>query len=406
MSLVVQKYGGSSVADVEKIRNVAKRVVATRDEGHDVVVVVSAMGKTTDNLIRLAHEIAAEPTEREMDMLLATGEQQSIALLAIAVHALGRKAVSMTGLQVGIQTDGLFSQARIRAVNGARIRDELSQGSVVIVAGFQGTTIDGQITTLGRGGSDTTAVAVAAALRADVCDIFTDVDGVYTADPRVVPEARRLALITYEEMLELASLGAKVLHARSVELAWKFRMPLRVRSTFTQDEGTLVVDESMISDMERVVVSGVAADKNQAKVSLIDVPDRPGVAARIFRPLAEAGVVVDMIVQNIGRDGNTDISFTIARTDLPRTLRIAQRIREDIGASELQADEHIAKVSAVGIGMRSHSGIAARMFESLAERGINIQMISTSEIKISCVIDLDSADDAERILHQQFGLGG
>jgi len=405
MSLIVQKYGGSSVADVEKIKNVAKRVVQTRLQGHDVVVVVSAMGKTTDNLIALAKQIHPEPPDRELDMLLATGEQQSIALLAMAIEALGFKAISMTGPQVGIITDGLFSKARITSVNDARIREALRAGQVVVVAGFQGSTVDGHITTLGRGGSDTTAVAVAAALNADVCDIYTDVDGVYTADPRIVKNARRLDVVTYEEMLELASLGAKVLHSRSVELAWKFRTPLRVRSTFTEDEGTLVVDESRLSNMERVVVSGVTADKNQSKLTLTDVPDRPGVAAALFEAVSRSGINVDMIVQNVGRDGNTDISFTVPRTDLSKALRDTEAVRKQIGATEILADENIAKVSAVGIGMKSHSGIAAQMFAALARENINIQMISTSEIKISCVIPLEAADRAVQVLHDAFGLG-
>ncbi|MBM3216660.1 aspartate kinase, partial [Candidatus Poribacteria bacterium] len=318
--------------------------------------------------------------------------------------ACGEDTVSMTGPQVGIMTDGSFSKARIHRVNDARIREELGAGRVVVVAGFQGSTVDGHITTLGRGGSDTTAVAVAAALKADVCDIFTDVDGVYTADPRVVPEAKRLDVVTYEEMLELASLGAKVLHSRSVELAWKFRTPLRVRSTFTEDEGTLVVDESRIEDMERVVVSGVTADKNQAKITMLDVPDKPGVAAQIFESLADAGINVDMIVQNIGKDGNTDLSFTVPRTDIRKAIQRSQEVGKTVGAGEVTADETIAKVSAVGIGMKSHSGIAARMFSALADEKINIHMISTSEIKISCVIDASSADEAVRLLHRRFGL--
>lgn len=405
MSLIVQKYGGSSVADVEKIRNVAKRVVRTKQEGHDVVVAVSAMGKTTDNLIQLAHEVAADPPERELAMLTATGEQVSIALLAMAIHAFGEKVVSFTGPQVGILTDGLFTKARIQTINDKRIRKALSEGNIVVVAGFQGTTVDGEITTLGRGASDLTAVALAAALRADVCDIYSDVDGIYTADPKVVTNARRREKITFEEVLELTSAGAKVLQSRSVELAWKFGTKLRARSTFTEDEGTLVVDESQLNDMERVVVSGVAVDKNQAKISLMDVPDKPGVAAAIFRTLSEAGVNVDMIIQNIGKDGNTDISFTVPRTDLSKALRISGDLSRTVGVAEIQSAENIAKVSAVGIGMKSHSGIAAAMFEALAHEGINIQMISTSEIKISCVIDLEQADLAARVIHDQFGLG-
>ena len=405
MGLIVQKYGGSSVADVEKIRGVARRVVETKEAGHDVAVVVSAMGKTTDNLIALAKQIQENPPDREMDMLLSTGEQQSIALLAMAIQSMGHGAVSFTGPQVGILTDGSFSRSRIKTVREERIRAELERGNAVIIAGFQGASIDGQITTLGRGGSDTTAVAVAAAMRAEVCDIFTDVDGVYTADPRVVPDARRLKAITYEEMVELASLGAKVLHSRAVELAWKYKTPLRVRSTFKTDEGTLVVDDTQALDMERFVVNGVAADKNQAKIALIGVPDEPGVAAKVFGILGKDGIVIDMIIQNVSRDGRSDISFTVPRTDLHKAVSAAEEVRQATGAETALSDENIAKVSVVGIGMQSHSGVAAKVFQSLADQGINIQMISTSEIKISCVIALERADEAVRALHQAYGLG-
>ena len=406
MGLIVQKYGGSSVADVEKIRAVARRVIDTKAAGNDMVVIVSAMGKTTDNLIALAKQVVNNPPDREMDMLLATGEQQSIALLAMAIQSMGHGAVSFTGPQVGILTDSSFSRSRIKAVKEDRIRAELDKGNAVIVAGFQGASIDGQITTLGRGGSDTTAVAVAAALGAEVCDIFTDVDGVYTADPRVVPDARRLKAISYEEMVELASLGAKVLHSRAVELAWKYQTPLRVRSTFKQDEGTLVVNDTQALDMEQFVVSGVAVDKNQAKVSLIGVPDEPGVAAKIFGILGEAGIIIDMIIQNVSRDGRSDISFTVPRTDLHKTMSASAEICDETGGEKALSDENIAKVSIVGIGMQSHSGVAAQMFEALANQDINIQMIATSEIKVSCVIQLERADDAARALHQQYGLSG
>ena len=406
MGLIVQKYGGSSVADVEKIRAVARRVIDTKAAGNDMVVIVSAMGKTTDNLIALAKQVVNNPPDREMDMLLATGEQQSIALLAMAIQSMGHGAVSFTGPQIGILTDSSFSRSRIKAVKEDRIRAELDKGNAVIVAGFQGASIDGQITTLGRGGSDTTAVAVAAALSAEVCDIFTDVDGVYTADPRVVPDARRLKAISYEEMVELASLGAKVLHSRAVELAWKYQTPLRVRSTFKQDEGTLVVNDTQALDMEQFVVSGVAVDKNQAKVSLIGVPDEPGVAAKIFGILGEAGIIIDMIIQNVSRDGRSDISFTVPRTDLHKTMSASAEICDETGGEKALSDENIAKVSIVGIGMQSHTGVAAQMFEALANQDINIQMIATSEIKVSCVIELDRADDAARALHQQYGLSG
>lgn len=403
MGIVVQKYGGSSVADVEKIKHVAGRIVRTKKQGHDVVVVVSAMGKTTDELIALAKSISPNPPEREMDMLLATGEQVSIALVAMAIHELGYEAISFTGPQVGIITDSSFSKARIRHVNTDRIMQALREGKIVVVAGFQGVTMDGHITTLGRGGSDTTAVALAAALGASVCDIFTDVDGVYTADPRIVKDARRIDVISYEEMLELASLGAKVLHSRSVELARKFNVPLRVRSTFSDGEGTKVIGETRM--MEDIVVSGVAADKNQAKISLIGVPDRPGVAARVFQALSANNINVDMIIQNASVEGITDMSFTVAETELPKAIEVVEELKEELNFKGVVWDRNIAKVSAVGIGMRSHAGVAARMFKALADCGINIQMISTSEIKISCVIEKRFADQAVRAIHDAFELG-
>ncbi|MCD6505660.1 aspartate kinase [Candidatus Poribacteria bacterium] len=403
MGIIVQKYGGSSVADAEKIKHVANRIVRTKEQGHDVVVVVSAMGKTTDELIALAKSISPNPPEREMDMLLATGEQVSIALVAMAIHELGHEAISLTGPQVGIITDSSFSKARIRHVNTDRIMESLRQGKIVVVAGFQGVTMDGHITTLGRGGSDTTAVALAAALGASVCDIFTDVDGVYTADPRIVRDARRIDVISYEEMLELASLGAKVLHSRSVELARKFNVPLRVRSTFSDDEGTKVMGETKM--MEDIVVSGVAADKNQAKISLIGVPDRPGVAAKVFQTLSANNINVDMIIQNASIEGITDMSFTVAETELHKAIEVVEGLKEELNFKGVVWDRNVAKVSAVGIGMRSHAGVAARMFKALADRGINIQMISTSEIKISCVIEKQFADQAVRAIHDAFELG-
>jgi aspartate kinase len=402
MSLVVQKYGGSSVADAEKIRNVARRVVETADADHGVVVVVSAMGKTTDGLIRLAREVTPRPPERELDMLLATGEQVSIALLAMAIDALGHKARSFTGEQAGIRTDTAHTRARIVGIDGDKVRRALDEGCIAIVAGFQGVTAEDDITTLGRGGSDLTAVALGAALRADVCEIYTDVDGVYTADPNIVREARKLARISYDEMLEMASLGAKVLQARSVEFAKKYGVPLHVRSTFKADPGTLVTRED--PRMEAVVVTGIAHDRGQAKVTIRGVPDRPGIAAQVFGAVADHGIVVDMIVQNVSRAGLTDISFTVPRDDRPKVVATLEEIGRRIGAEGVTADDRIAKVSIVGVGMRSHSGVAARMFRTLSGEGINIQMISTSEIAVSCVIEDKYTELAVRALHDAFDL--
>ena len=403
MGIIVQKFGGTSVADAAKVRNVANRVVRMHDAGHHVVVVVSAMGDTTDRLIRLANEIAANPPERELDMLLSTGEQVSIALLAMAVSELDHQAISLTGTQVGIITDGFYSNAKIQSINKTRVLSELEQGKIVILAGFQGITIDNEITTLGRGASDTTAVAVAATLGADLCEICTDVDGVYTADPRVVEDARKLSQITYDEMLEMARLGARVLHSRSVELAKKFDVPLHVRSSFSKDEGTIVVKESEM--IEEVVISGVTSDRDQAKISLHGVPDTPGVAAVIFQEIADANINIDMIIQNTGQDGTTDISFTVAEADLDTTLKIAEGFKGRVGCRNISTNKNIAKVSTIGIGMKSHVGIAARMFRALADLGINIQMISTSEIKISCVIDKEQAEPAVCAIHDRFELG-
>lgn len=403
MGIIVQKFGGTSVADATKIKNVAKRIVQTRDEGHRVAVVVSAMGDTTDRLENLAYEISANPPERELAMLMSTGEQVSIALLAMAVSELGHRAISLTGTQVGIMTGGFYSEARIQSINRGRILSELEQGKIVILAGYQGVTIDNEITTLGRGASDTTAVAVAATLDANRCDIYTDVDGVYTADPRIVSNARKLDQITHDEMLEMARLGAKVLHSRSVELAKKFDVNLCVRSSFTETEGTIVVKEGEM--IEEVVVSGVTSDKDQAKVSLLGVPDTPGVAARIFQEIADTHINIDMIIQNISHEGTTDISFTVSKKDLDSTLKIAEILKAKIGCQNISTDKNIAKVSAIGIGMKSHVGIAARMFRALADEGINIQMISTSEIKISCVIDDREAEHAVRVIHDRFELG-
>jgi len=402
MALIVQKYGGSSVADAERIKNVARRV-ARSTSGNQLVVVVSAMGKTTDGLVALAQRITGHADPREMDMLLATGEQITIALLAMALHDLGVKARSFTGPQVGMRTDTAHTKARITRINAERARVALDAGEVIVVAGFQGLSEADEITTLGRGGSDLTAVALAAALKADVCEIYTDVDGVYTADPNIVPEARKLARITYDEMLEMASLGAKVLQARSVEFAKKYSVPVHVRSTFKPDAGTLVTREE--HDMEEVVVTGVTHDRSQAKVSILRVPDRPGIAAQVFGAIAEKNVVVDMIVQNISRDGFTDMSFTLPRGDHARAVGALQDIARAVGAQGIVHDERVAKVSIVGVGMRSHSGVASQMFTALAREGINIQMISTSEIAVSCVIEDKYAELAVRALHDAFELG-
>ena len=403
MSIIVKKFGGTSVGDTTKIKNVAKRIVGTIEKGNQVVVAVSAMGGTTDKLVALAHEVSPSPLERELDMLLSTGEQVSIALLAMAVSDLGYEAISLTGNQVGILTDGFYSNARIVSINNQRILDELKMGKVVILAGFQGVTIDGEITTLGRGASDTTAVAIAASLNADRCEIYTDVDGIYTADPRIVKSARKLDQITHDEMLEMAGLGAKVLHSRSVELAKKFQVPLMVRSSFHEGDGTIIVKESEI--MEQVVVSGVTSNKDQAKISLIGIEDKPGVAAEIFNIVAEQHINIDMIIQNVGRDGTTDLSFTVPEKDLSKAVKVIQDLSDQIKIATLETDSDISKVSVVGIGMVSHVGIASKMFSALAEQNINIQMISTSEIKISCVIDQTQTDKAVEVIHDSFDLG-
>ena len=400
--LIVQKYGGSSVADSEKIKNVARRVAQSAGE-HQLLVVVSAMGKTTDGLLALAGQIAPTPDPREMDVLLATGEQVTIALLAMALHGLGLKARSLTGPQAGLRTDGGHTKARITQINPERARAALEAGEIVVVAGFQGLSDADDITTLGRGGSDLTAVALAAALKADICEIYSDVDGVYTADPNIVPDARKLPRVAYDEMLEMASLGAKVLQARSVEFAKKYGVTVHVRSTFKTDPGTLVTREE--SGMEEAVVTGITHDRSQAKISLLRVPDRPGIAAQVFGAVAAKNVVVDMIVQNISRDGFTDISFTLPRGDHARARAALETIARQVGAEGISHDERVAKVSIVGVGMRSHSGVASKMFAALAREGINIQMISTSEIAISCVIEDKYAELAVRALHDAFGLG-
>ena len=402
--LIVQKYGGTSVGNIERIRDVARKVAKTRDEGHDVVVVVSAMSGETDRLLSLAHEVSEAPAEREVDVLLSSGERVTIALLSIALNSMGYPAKAFTGRQVGIVTDGVHTRARIERVGGERVREALKQGIIPVIAGFQGISGESDVTTLGRGGSDLSAVAIAAALKADLCDIYTDVEGVFTADPNIVSEARKLDKVSYEEMLELASLGAKVLQNRSVEYAAKYGVKLRVLSTFKEGSGTLLTEED--ADMEKVAVSGVTCDRNQAKITIIGVPDRPGIAAKIFGPVADANIVVDMIIQNVSQESLTDISFTVPRPDVKKTIEMMRSVVRDIGARELEVKEDIAKVSAVGVGMRSHSGVAVRMFSVLSKEGINILMISTSEIKISCVIDAKYAELAVRALHRAFELEG
>lgn len=402
MALIVQKYGGTSVANPERIRHVARYIVDCHDQGNQVVAVVSARAKQTDELIAMAREICPEPSPRELDMLLSIGEQMSCALMAMAIHALGRKAVSLTGSQVGIRTDNIYSKAKIKEIDNRRILNHLANGEIVVVAGFQGVDDFNNITTLGRGGSDTTAVAIAAAIKADVCDIYTDVEGVYTADPRIVPEARLIKRICYDELLEMASLGAKVMHSRAVEIAKRFDVPFRVRSSFTLTEGTFVCKE--VPEMEKITVRGAAVDKNEAKITIRGVTDKPGVAARIFGEIAAQNLNVDMIIQNISANGRTDVSFTVTKADLPKALKVANKIKDEIEATEVLSDDKIAKISVVGIGMRSHTGVAEKMFRALAEAQVNIQMISTSEIKISCVINENKADEALRAVHKAFEL--
>lgn len=411
MALIVQKYGGTSVGSIERIRNVAERVARYRSEGHDIVVVVSAMSGVTNNLVAMAQDVYKglnqEPSPREMDTLLATGEQTTIALLSMTLESIGIPARSYTGAQVRILTDSAFTKARIVSIDDERMRADLSLGKVVVVAGFQGVDAEGNITTLGRGGSDTTAVALAAALKADECQIYTDVDGVYTTDPRVVPEARRLDRITFEEMLEMASLGAKVLQIRSVEFAGKYNVPLRVLSSFEDGPGTLIVseDESM---MENPIISGIAFTRDETKITVRGVPDVPGMAFKVFGPISDANIEVDVIVQNVGaRKGelNTnDITFTVQRKDTAKAQRIVEKVAGDIGAEKVEVDDRVAKVSLVGVGMRSHAGIASRMFAALAAESINIQLITTSEIKISVVIEEKYLELAVRALHAAFGL--
>jgi len=403
VALIVQKYGGTSVGNIERIMNVANRVAKTVKEGNQVVVVVSAMSGETDKLIGLAHQISAAPAEREMDMLLSSGERVTSALMAMAIDALGHKAKSFTGRQAGIVTDAVHTRAKIERINGARITQALDEGFVVVIAGFQGITPTEDVTTLGRGGSDLSAVAIASAIHADLCEIYTDVDGVYTTDPNIVPEARKLDKISYEEMLELASLGAKVLQTRSVEFAMKYKVPVVVRSSFNDNPGTLVVEEDR--DMENVFVAGIAYDKNQAKITIVNVPDKPGIAAKLFEAIAGSNIVVDMIVQNVSSDGKfADISFTVPKTDTRKALEVSEAIAKELGAERVDKREDISKISVIGVGMRTHSGVASKMFQTFAANNINIVMISTSEIKVSCVIDLKYTELAVRVLYEAFEL--
>ena len=404
MALIVQKYGGTSVGSVERIKNVAKRVAKARAEGHDVVVVVSAMSGETNRLVALAQEIQEIPDPREFDVILSTGEQVTIGLLAMALKSIGVEAKSYTGWQVALKTDNAHTKARIEDIDDAKMRADLQDGKVVIVAGFQGVSGNGDITTLGRGGSDTSAVALAAALKADECQIYTDVDGVYTTDPRGVPEARRMETVTFDEMLELASLGSKVLQIRSVEFAGKYKVRLRVLSSLTEGgDGTLITFEED-PNMERAIVSGIAFDKNQARINVRGVPDKPGIAYQILGTVADANIEVDMIIQNVGTEGTTDFSFTVPRNEYKKTLEVLQALQHTIGAQEVSGDDTVCKVSIVGLGMRSHVGVASKMFRALAADSINIQMISTSEIKVSVLIDEKYMELATRVLHKEFGL--
>src|SRR2546423_12102708 len=401
--LIVQKYGGTSVGNPDRIKNVASRIAGYHQKGEKIVVVVSAMSGVTDNLIKLARELMPLPNDREMDVLLATGEQTTIALTAIALHSIGIPAASLTGAQAGIVTDGVHTKAKIQNISPKRIHDLLNQGHVVIVAGFQGQTIEGQVTTLGRGGSDLTAIALAAALKADLCQIFTDVDGVYTADPRIVTTAEKLEEISYDEMLELASLGAKVMQSRSVEFAKKFGVVFEVRSSLNENPGTIVKEET--KNMEDIVVRGVSLDKNQAKVTLVAVPDKPGVAARIFKAIGDANINVDMIVQNISHGSGkpaTDLSFTVDKPDLLKAQKVIDSLQKDIGFGDVIATDNIGKLSMVGVGMKSHTGVAGKMFDTLARAGVNIEMISTSEIKISVIQDLAKGEQAMKAVHAAF----
>ena len=402
MGIIVQKFGGTSVGSIEKIKNVARRLMETQRKGYEVVAVVSAMAGETDRLINLAYEVADSPDSREYDVLVSTGEQVSVALVAMAINSLGGKARSFIGHQVKILTDESFSKARIVNIETEKLLKEVKEGYIAVVAGFQGVDEAGNITTLGRGGSDTTAVALAAALGAEVCEIYTDVDGVYTADPNICPNAKKIKRISYDEMLEMASMGAKVLQTRSVEIAKKFRVPVHVRSSFREEEGTMVTVED--EEMEKHVVSGVTYNRDEAKLTISGIPDVPGVAAKIFRPIAEANIVVDMIIQNVSSEGNADLTFTVSKGDAKKALEILREVGRELGATSVNADENIAKISIVGAGMRSHAGVAAKFFSTLANESINIMMISTSEIKISCVIEEKYTELAVRVLHEAFDL--
>ena len=401
MGLIVQKYGGTSVADLDRIRNVAKRVARTYDNGNDVVVILSAMAGVTDNLIRMAHQVTDMPEKRELDVLLATGEQTTAALLAMTLRSMNYAAASVLGHQARV-TDCAFGNARILDIAADTIRELVKSHKIAVVAGFQGSDINGNITTLGRGGSDTSAVAIAAAVKADSCEIYTDVDGIYTTDPNICPRARKMTRVSYDEMLEMASLGAKVLQIRSVEFAKKYNVPVHVRSSFSDEEGTMVVNED--ASMEKLLVSGVTCDKNQARITLKKVPDQPGVAAKVFSPIAEAGIVVDMIIQNMRSGGQTDLTFTVPKTDFKQALTIEEQVAKEIGAEEVLGDQNIAKVSVIGVGMKNHSGVATKMFETLASENINIRLIATSEIRISCVVTEKYAELDVRVLHTAFGL--
>ena len=403
MALIVQKFGGTSVGSIEKIKNCAKRIAKTQDEGNDVVVVVSAMSGETNRLLGLANEISKTPNERELDVVAATGEQVTIGLLSIALSNMGYKAKSFCGFQIPVYTDSAHTKARIRSIDGDKIRGALKDGYICVVAGFQGIDDTGSITTLGRGGSDTSAVAIAAALNADVCEIYTDVDGVYTTDPNICSDARKLDKISFEEMLELASLGAKVLQIRSVEFGMKYKVRIHVRSSFNENQGTIVTTEDEI--METAIVAGIAYSKNEAKLTMVKVPDKPGIAAKIFKSLSEANIIVDVIVQNVSATGLTDLTFTVGRSDYTKAMAITEKSAVEIGAQKVLGDDKIAKVSVVGMAMRSHSGVAAKVFETLAQEGINILGISTSEIKISVLIEEKYTELAVRVLHSAFDLG-
>ncbi len=402
MGIIVQKYGGTSVGDLDRIRNVAKRVAKTYDEGHDVVVVLSAMSGVTDKLIDMANDACETPDRRELDVLMSTGEQTTVALMAMTLHSMNYKAKSLLGFQADIRTDDSASKARIMSIGGERIKTLLAKKKIVIIAGFQGIDSNGDITTLGRGGSDTSAVAVAAAINADKCEIFTDVDGVYTTDPRICDKARKLNRISYDEMLEMASLGAKVLQIRSVSFAKKYNVPVHVRSSFNEEEGTMVVGED--SGMEQLVVSGITLDKNEARITIKKVPDQPGISAKVFTPLADAGIQVDMIIQNTRQGGETDLTFTVGKADFKNAIEIAESVSDKIGGKEVLTADEIAKVSVIGVGMKNHAGVAAKMFSTLAEENINIRLISTSEIRISCVVEEKYAELAVRVLHDAFEL--